>query len=110
MKKLISLLLIFATISMIFAGCSDEDKETAKKDPLIGTWYFEEDDFTFVFEEGGKGRVSEGDDSGSMTWSVDGDVLTVVIEESETEEFKYKVNGNKLTLIEGSEEAIFVRK
>ena len=116
MKKLlsvISLCLVLVMLTSALASCSNRSK-------LVGTWQEVNEDGEFVSNgevlvcaNDGTGSVSNDELSGSLTWSVDGDTLFMTLSMCGTttsEECKYKISGNILTLTASDGEVTTYRK
>jgi len=97
MKKL-GLFLLAVVLMVGVAGCSSDD---SNDNPLVGTWTTKMGDDTFVLTFKGDNTytsTANGVASDAGTWSVDGNVLTVIHADSSKDTFTYSVNGNKLTI------------
>ena len=99
MKKTIAILLLTVMI-LTFAACSAKSK-------LIGTWGDEHQSITF--KKDGSGTFTENRTDYPMTYSVDGDVLTMTID-GETDTCSFKIEGNTLILKTRYETIEFTRK
>ena len=99
MKKTIAILLI-TVMALTFAAC-------AAKNRLIGTWGDEHQSITF--KKDGTGTFTENRTDYPMTYSVDGDVITMTID-GETETCSFKIEGNTLILKTRYETIEFTRK
>ena len=122
MKKTISILSLILSLlvsTMAFTACgSDDDDNNSPSNPLIGTWYFENDnvyhdhtnytemsffeDMTFTY------RVYTLDrntliryDKG--TYIIEGDILWTTWEKYSSPPRRFRVEGNKLITDEGGE-------
>ena len=98
MKKMriLAVLLVSALfLAGLLSACSNEKK-------LVGTWVAEDDDSSSItFASDGSGTVRESGLNGDITWSAEGNKLTITISmcgSSETSEYRYSVNGKTLTL------------
>lgn len=99
----ISLSLVVVMLASLLSACSAEKK-------FIGTW--EELDSngertsngeTLVFANDGNGTIESDGISGSLTWSVEKDKITIIVSVcgmAETYEFTYRFSGNTMTLID----------
>ena len=99
MKKTIAILLLTVMV-LTFAAC-------AAKSKLIGTWGDEHQSITF--KKDGTGTFTENRTDYPMTYSVDGDVITMTID-GETETCSFKIEGNTLILKTRYETIEFTRK
>ena len=99
MKKTIAILLI-AVMILTFAAC-------AAKNRLIGTWGDGHQSITF--KKDGSGVFTENRIDYPMTYSVEGDVLTMTID-GETETCSFRIEGNTLILKTRYETIEFTRE
>ncbi len=99
MKKTIAILLLTVMV-LTFAAC-------AAKNKLIGTWGDAHQSVTF--KKDGTGTFTENRTDYPMTYSVDGDVITMTID-GETETCSFKIEGNTLILKTRYETIEFTRK
>lgn len=110
MKKLVSILCILCTLTMIFslAACGDKTPsssdpvvtETAEQsDPIIGSWKYEGGDYTYTFKEDKTGTYTYGSTTmnftyetseGKLTLNYEGNTMPTVLE--------YEINGNTLNV------------
>lgn len=88
-----------------FAEEEEEEQEettvAADKTALIGTWIDHTSDWedTYIFNADGTGSYTSGFEY-EFTYKVDGDTITLIYEEDDTEEFTAAVNGSKLVLVD----------
>ena len=107
--KVFALVLVAVTLVTILASCGKESK-------FIGTWYEVDEDGErtgdrLVFAGDGTGSVTEDGMNGSVTWSVDGKVLSMSVSicgMSESYICSYKFSGKTLTLTVDSEDEVWV--
>lgn len=106
MKKIKRLVICVATITLLLtlAACKD-----GKKSNLVGSWTGNNGgyDVTFTFNEDGTGQMSISGIQLNVTYSVDGDKLTLnktVLDGTQTEDYTYKLSnkGRTLTLTSAS--------
>jgi len=97
MKKL-GLFLLAVVLMVGVAGCSSDD---SNDNPVVGTWTTKWEDVTFVLTVKGDNTYTLTDNgvaSDAGTWSVDGNVLTIIHKDSSKDMLTYSVNGNQLTI------------
>ena len=92
--RIITLVLIVSLLAAMFVGCSAKKK-------LVGTWEPEDDEGTLTLANDGTGTIKAEGMTGTLTWSVKGDTLSMTITicgMTDSSEMKYKVSRNTLTL------------
>lgn len=99
MKKTIAILLL-TVMALTVVACSAKSK-------LIGTWGDAHQSITF--RRDGTGTFTENRSDYPMTYSVDGDVITMTID-GETDTCSFKIEGNTLILKTRYETIEFTRK
>lgn len=107
LKKLMAFVLVLVMVTA-FAGCGSSSG-------IIGEWKGEQDglEMTFTFEKGGEGKVNFQGMSVDTTYETKGDNLTVIMSaagNSQTLEFTYKVDGDKLLLTTEGETVEFIKQ
>lgn len=109
MKKLLALLLVFASLTVILASCGGGSIE--------GSWEATEDGvtMTYTFEEDGKGKVSMEGVELDLTWSTSGDKISASLSMAgATEELftdaDYEIDGDELTITYEGETLTLTRK
>lgn len=133
MKRFLALLLVFASLAMMFVACGD-DKEDAKTedkadggnkqdpvDALVGTWGWDDDGsaVTVTLNKDGTGTI--GDESGTLDlkWSESKGTITAVavmtfgeetVEEELFADAAYSISGNKLTITKDGESMVWTKK
>lgn len=111
MKKVIAFLLI-ALLALTAIACGKAGKK--EKNVLLGTWMSAYD--SLVFQENGDGAWGERSDEGQpfryekLRYTVDGDKLTFDYGGEDTEEYTFRIEGDKLILKSDSGEATFTRQ
>lgn len=109
MKKIISMVLLLALTVCMFASCAVKPEKA-----IIGTWtgtkelLLVEATYTFTFNEDGTGKMSTpGIDLGvAMTYTIDGDTLTVnttVLGITNTNTYTMAFEDDKLVLTSGED-------
>ncbi len=68
------------------------------KSSLIGTWEKSEDNSVFTFNPDGTGTYSMGDNSLKFTFEDKGSEMVMKIDTVGTQNVKYSIEGNKLTM------------
>lgn len=99
MKKTIAILLL-TVMALTVVACSAKNK-------LVGTWGDAHQSVTF--KKDGSGTFTENGIDYPMTYSVEGDVLTMTID-GETDTCSFRIEGNTLILKTRYETIEFTRK
>ena len=68
------------------------------KSPLIGTWENSKEDSVFTFNPDGTGTYSMGENSLKFTFEDKGSTMVVKIDSIGTQNVKYSIEGNKLSM------------
>ena len=104
MKKMVILALLSILIIGSLVGC-------AGTNDLVGTWSSDEDEnFTLTFNEDGTGVEAYGAWTDEFTWSTSSGNLTLEFEEDDTEVWSYTIDGDTLTIVlEDEGELVFTR-
>lgn len=82
--KYVRILLLLMVSAMAVASTTSCSKESSKESSLLGTWTAFDDEvfFEYTFSKGGNGTVAVTVEkttfSGSITWSLNGDELTII--------------------------------
>ena len=89
--KLVALVLLTAVLLVgTLSACHNRD--------IVGQWVAE-DGSTFVFARNGKGSIQGGFMSGDMTWTTEGNVVSISYSAcgmSETREYKFAIDGDTM--------------
>lgn len=85
--------------------------EAAARKALVGTWLQRDSDWedTYIFKEDGTGMLISGPEY-PFTYSVNGDILTLIYDVDDEEEFTFSVDGDLLTLIDMWDEELLLDK
>ncbi len=101
MKKSLKIFAIIAVIiAAIFAltGCKNTKKEEAK-DPIVGSWKYENGGYTYTFKEDGTGDYSYGSSKMEFTYKTEGNKLSITYNGSTAAfETEYEINGDNLNV------------
>ena len=111
MKTFKYLLIMVLTVSLTVACNNDDDEKSGGNSSLIGSWEITESfegidyNITATFNENLSGTIVsvislEGEtqtETENFTWSTDGNKLTLIID-GDTEVNTYSISGDKLTL------------
>jgi len=122
MKNLKYVMIMFLALTMSVA-CSSDDDHDSTKDPLVGTWSVSESQegleisITATFNANFTGKLvtffAFGGESESetenFTWSTNGNKLTLVID-GETQVATYSISGNKLTITDDEGEILILTR
>lgn len=120
MKK-VKFLLIFIMIAMVSISCKKDDDDDIN--PIVGTWEVTEtlDGDTISLEITFKENLSgillteviyngqTFSESDNFTWSTNGNKLTIVMN-GETDTSTYSISGNKLTITDDGDDAVVFTK
>lgn len=85
--------------------------EAAARKALVGTWLQRDSDWedTYIFKEDGTGMLISGPEY-PFTYSINGDILTLIYDVDDEEEFTFSVDGDLLTLIDMWDEELLLDK
>ena len=113
MKKVITVLLVLCSLVLVSCGKKSEVVTRGMSDPskeIIGTWDSKEYPgfgFTYVFNADGTGSYY----GEKITWSIDGDQISIANEGVEPFVTHYEINGNELNIVDGlGNDTIYIRK
>ena len=84
--------------SAVSKGSSDSDNASDLAKSLIGKWSEIDIENTYTFKSDGTGNETFEGISWDMTWSLDGDMLTMDFPETGVEEYRISIKGDKLTV------------
>lgn len=102
MKKLFALMLSLIVLSAIVSSCDndDDEKEPDLENKLIGTWQYEDVDYSYelTFEEDLTGNRTDSDgENDDFTYTFTADKINFVTG-FPNGEYSYTINGNTLSL------------
>ena len=101
MKKTLKAVAIVAVIvAAMFAltGCKNNKKEDAK-DPIVGSWKYENGGYTYTFKEDGTGDYSYYSTKMEFTYKTEGNKLSITYNGSTAPfETEFKIDGDKLNI------------
>ena len=84
--------------SSMSKGSSDSQDANDLAEKLIGNWSEVDIDNTYTFNSNGTGSETFEGTSWDMTWSLDGDMLTMDFPETGVEEYRISIKGDRLTV------------
>ena len=104
MKKISYLVVLFVALSSVFSSCKKDDDDDNNSAKIVGKWNLkkeiekeyannqldETDEYTYP-----AGAYLEFKSGGTLIWNEDG---------SDPEAYSYRVDGNKLTILEAGED------
>ncbi len=107
--KVCALVLVAITLVTVFSACG-------KNPEFAGTWYQlnesgERTGNKLVLTSNGKGKVTDNNISGTVTWEVKGDVFLMTVSVlgfSESYKCSYEFSGKTLTLTDAGKDAVLV--
>ncbi|MCC8022943.1 MAG: DUF5640 domain-containing protein [Clostridiales bacterium] len=101
----VSLILCIAAVFTLFAACSSTSGSSANTKSLIGSWKNQKSELAYVFNEDDTLEYYVYSYKDAGTYSVDGDVITIVRENTGTRvEYLFKIKDDVLYLYEEDEE------
>lgn len=108
MKRIIAVTMMLAMVFALVACGSDEAEQT-----LIGTWKYDGPvEYSYVFEEGGKGAYVFGETRMEFTYTDNGDSVEILYTgNTESNTYKYKIEDGKLQIEDSFGETVtYVKK
>ena len=108
MKKVLSLLLALFLAAALFAGCGKSGNKA-----ILGKWAWEYEGLgemmSFTFNEDGTGAMESFGESEEFTYKVSGDKL-LMTKDGETDSVGFRIDGSSLILDLDGEELTLVKK
>ncbi|MBR5341593.1 MAG: hypothetical protein IK151_06680 [Erysipelotrichaceae bacterium] len=113
MKKILTVLLVLCSLVLVSCAKKNEGFTRSIYDPakdIVGTWDskdYPNMGFTYVFKEDGTGTYF----GEKITWSINGDEISIGNEGVEPFVTKYEIKGNELNIVDGlGNDTIYIRK
>lgn len=116
MKKTIKALAIFTVLLvtiLALTGCGNTKEDANKaKNTIVGTWKYENGDYTYHFNEDGTGDYSYYSTKMEFTYKTEGEKLSITYKGSTAPfETTYNIDGDKLNIKDSfGKDTIYVRQ
>ena len=103
MKKFVTLLLVAILSTTVLAGCgtgngSGNSGLTQTERDIVGVWEYEGGGYIYEFKADGTGTYTIIDSVLTFTYTIEGNVVTLVYEDDVPLEVEFELNGDSLTM------------
>jgi hypothetical protein len=98
-KKTVLTIALIAILMLMLAACGGAPKDTTNwSDQLVGYWEEVDINNSYTFNADGTGNEVYENITWDMTWTLNGDVLTMDFPDTGVEEYSIIIKGDKLTV------------